>query len=103
MVVEGIDFAFVLWCILFGAAGQFLHAFIGLYKLYMDDSRDTKTNLRWKRFFISLMMGAAIGGLCTLIFNDPLSKTDVMSILACGYAGVDFVEGFMERRSSSIQ
>ena len=103
MIIEGVDLAFVLWCVFFGASGQFLHALVGLYKLCMDETRDTKSHLNGKRFFMSLAMGAAIGGLCVLIFNDPLSKTDVMSIIACGYAGVDFIEGFMERRSSSIQ
>jgi len=38
-----------------------------------------------------------------LIFNDPLSKTDIMSVIACGYMGVDFVEGFMNKRSQIVE
>jgi len=102
-MIEGISISFLLWCVLFGAAGQFLHSLIGLYKLCVDETRDTKANFDLKRFLISLLMGASIGGLCVLIFADPLSKTDIMGIISAGYVGVDFVEGFMTKKSQSIQ
>lgn len=97
-----IDLVFVLWCIFFGAAGQFLHGLIGLYKLEVDPTRDTKSNLDWKRFFISLLLGATIGGICCLIYNSPLSKTDILGILTFGYAGVDGVEAFMKKRFMTV-
>jgi len=102
-MIEEISLLFFLWCVLFGAVGQFLRSLVGLYKLCMDETKDTKSNFKLKRFLISLVMGMAIGGLCVLIFNDPLSKTDIMSVIACGYMGVDFVEGFMNKRSQIVK
>lgn len=102
-MIAGITLKFLLWCMFFGVGGQALRSIIGLYKLYMDENRDTKTEFSKKKLLISLLLGAAIGGLCVLIFNDPLTKTDVMSIIAFSYAGVDGVEGFMNRRSSAIK
>ena len=102
-MIEGVSFTFVLWCMFFGAGGQALRAIIGLYKLYVDETRDTKAEFNLKKLGISLLMGAAVGGLCCLLFNDPLSKTDVLSIIAFAYAGVDGVEGFMKQRSQAIK
>lgn len=102
-MIEGIPLIFVLWCILFGSLGQGLHSLIGLYKLCIDEKRDTKSFFDLKRLLVSLAMGAAVGGLCALIFNNPLGKTDILSIIACGYTGVDFVEGFMSKRSTAVQ
>jgi hypothetical protein len=102
-MIAGITLKFLLWCMFFGVGGQALRSIIGLYKLYMDENRDTKTEFSKKKLLISLLLGATIGGLCVLIFNDPLTKTDVMSIIAFSYAGVDGVEGFLNRRSSTIK
>lgn len=102
MVTE-ITLKFVLWCMLFGMIGQLIRAILGLYKLYMDDNRDTKAEFSTKKLLISLLLGAAIGGLACLIYNAPLDKSDIMSIIAFGWAGVDGVEGFMTRRSQSIK
>jgi hypothetical protein len=103
MIIEGITFTFVFWCMLFGLFGQALRVIIGLYKLHMNPEVVIKEAFNWKRLIISLIMGGAVGLLCVFIFADPLTKTDAMSILAFGYAGVDGVEGFMNRRASSIQ
>ncbi|MBP6064017.1 MAG: hypothetical protein KA467_00915 [Bacteroidales bacterium] len=102
-MIAGITLKFVLWCTFFGMGGQVLRSVIGLYKLYMDENRDTKAEFDKKKLLISLALGAVIGGLTCLVFNDPLTKTDVMSIIAFGYAGVDGVEGFLNRRSSTIK
>ncbi len=102
-MIAGITLKFVLWCMLFGMIGQAIRSVLGLYKLYMDDNRNTVAEFDKQKLMLSLLLGAAIGGLCVLIFNDPLTKTDIMSIIAFGYAGVDGVEGFMNRRSQSIK
>lgn len=102
-MIAGITLKFLLWCMFFGVGGQALRSIIGLYKLYIDENRDTKKEFDKKKLIVSLLLGAAIGGLCVLIFNDPLTKTDVMSIIAFSYAGVDGVEGFLNRRSSTIK
>lgn len=102
IAVEGVTWQFALWCIMFGAAGQFIHSLIGLYKLYVDPTRDTKSNLDCRRFFLSIVMGACIGGLCCLIYNDPLSKQDALGVLAFGYAGVDGIEAFMSKRAQIV-
>jgi uncharacterized membrane protein YoaK (UPF0700 family) len=102
-MIAGITLKFVLWCVLFGMIGQIVRSILGLYKLCMDENRDTKAEFDKQKLLLSLLLGAAIGGLCVLIFNDPLTKTDIMSIIAFGYAGVDGVEGFLNRRSQSIK
>jgi len=90
----------VLWCALFGLLGQALRSIVGLYKLYMDEIEAKPFNK--KRFIVSLIIGASVGALCSFIFIEPLRRTDIPSIIAFGYMGVDSIEGFMSKKSSEL-
>lgn len=101
ILIEGLTLQFVLLCILLGFFGQLFHLGIGLYKRSMNErKRDEKFNVN--RCLIGLFLGAFIGGLLSLIYSSPLRGQDVIAIIAAGYMGVDFIEGFFQRRSEMV-
>lgn len=101
MIIEGVTLKFALWCIFLGVLGQAFHFAIGMYKMLLFERKQKKT-FDWVRFVLGLVLGAFIGGLMCIVYNNPLSKTDVIGILAAGYMGVDFIEGFFQRRSETV-
>jgi uncharacterized membrane protein YeaQ/YmgE (transglycosylase-associated protein family) len=63
----------------------------------MNDWFDTK------RFLISLLIGGIAGGLAAAYFSgQELNSTIIFGLIAAGYAGTDFIEGFMKTEQSSI-
>ena len=58
----------------------------------------------WPQLVISLFLGAAAGGLGSLAYifsTSPLDKSMAMSLITAGYAGADFIEGFIRNDSGS--
>lgn len=102
-VIEGLNWSFILACGLLGMLGQFIRSIVGIYKIVMDDSIDTASALKKKRFVMSLLLGFLVGLIACLIFDQPLSKTDIMGIIGGGYMGVDFIEGILIKRGSAIK
>jgi hypothetical protein len=100
---------------LLGMIGQAIRTIVGIKK--ENDSTNEKArasgqvtvsyydSLSGKRLTISLLIGFTAGVLAYLFldpeegseFSGKLFKADVLAIIASGYAGVDFIEGFMNR------
>lgn len=103
MQIEGLSWLFVLFCGAMGVGGQLIRSAIGFYKVWNDPTQDTKETWSWKRFFISLLIGLLIGGLLSLIYNNPPSRTDILGIIAASYGGTDFLEGFLKGRGDTVK
>ena len=102
MIIDGLSILFILVCAICGIFGQLLRSMIGIYKVYQDNNKTLRSDFDFQRFLISLAIGALIGAFTSLIYNSPLSKTDVISILAASYAGTDWIEGFLTKKSEAI-
>ena len=101
-MIEGLYFQNVIVCGVIGAMGQFIRAMIGLYKLLMDDNRDTQKEFNKFRFFLSIVLGACCGVLVSFIFEETLRRNDVLLTIAAGYMGTDFIEGFLKKQAETI-
>ena len=84
-----------------GMLGQGARIIVGLKKTAdaAASSQSTMADLvEPSRLFVSLLIGAIAGALCAVGLNtDTFSQQNVLAIAAAGYAGADFVEGFMRR------
>lgn len=84
-----------------GAAGQGARAVVGIKKSHdkMTTSEDAKGE--WfdpKRLTVSLMIGGIAGSLgATLLLGAEIDKQFLLAMIAAGYAGTDFIEGFMRK------
>ncbi len=90
----------VLLGMVLGMIGQGIRIVVGLKKAH--DSRgnkDFKEIMEISRMLISLLIGAVAGGLAavTIFESDQVTKELMLSIVAVGYSGADFIEGFMRR------
>ena len=102
----------IIWQIilggLLGALGQGLRVIVGLVKLN-SEAKDKKTTISslidTSRLLLSLLIGFCAGALAmigmTTFKADFLTgdkvKEVLMGIIAAGYAGTDFIEGFMRK------
>ena len=85
---------FLLLGTLLGSVGQGARALIGIKK----NKSKTKGWFDLKRLIISLIIGGVAGTLAAIAFlNQPINKTLLFSLVASGYAGTDFIEGFMRK------
>jgi hypothetical protein len=93
---------------LLGLAGQGIRISVGLKKL--NDASESKEHFDaqfdGKKLLISILYGITIGVVGGILMAvDSLDKTwdksTVMAIIASGYAGADFIEGFMSRNLPS--
>jgi hypothetical protein len=92
---------------LLGATGQMVRVVAGLKKMHDTAAAaavDSAQMFRWSEVVVSVLIGAAAGVLGA--FALPLKVDDVgkdlLTIVAFGYAGADFIEAFMKGRGSSI-
>lgn len=94
---------------LLGFAGQGIRVAIGLIK-QSDKAQLAGTTLRAtfdaKRLSTSLLIGFVAGVLAMIGFTDfdkalntatGSVKETIMGVIAAGYAGTDFIEGFMKK------
>jgi hypothetical protein len=83
---------------LLGMAGQLIRVIVGIKK--KNDANEAHDP---QRLLISLLIGAVIGAVAgvLVIVDDPMKelsqKTTLMAIIAAGYAGADFIEGFIQK------
>jgi hypothetical protein len=91
--------------IIFGALGQGARAIVGIKKLndYADENNPSTALIDGVRLFISFGIGAVAGAFAavTLIadLTKPVLLEQLFAIAAAGYAGSDFIEGFITRIS----
>ncbi len=94
---------------LLGLIGQGIRVIVGIKK--MSDiqllNKANNTNLPggefdlW-RLIVSLFIGfiaGSIGGLFIVDLKGATNKTALATLITIGYAGVDFIEGFMVKKS----
>lgn len=92
---------------LFGALGQGIRAIVGLKKV--NDSAVRKGQSFGEVFspgtlVVSLVIGAIAGVLGTLTANvnlQALTRENVVLLIGIGYAGADFIEGFVRKELPS--
>lgn len=77
---------------LLGAAGQLARSVIGLYKLRLKEGTNWKPD--WTFAGLSVITGAIVG----IISGVILKTTDASTLIMAGYAGVDFIEGLLNKR-----
>jgi hypothetical protein len=93
--------------IIFGALGQGARAIVGLKKMYdyADDSNPVGTLVDGVRLLISFGIGGVAGAFAAVTLISDLTKSvpveQLFAIAAAGYAGSDFIEGFISRISGS--
>lgn len=92
---------------LMGVAGQGARTIVGLKKLYDTNAAQPPNQqdpLLASRLFVSLMIGFIAGVLAALAMSveklagaDGLGAEALFGLAAAGYAGTDFIEGFMAK------
>lgn len=89
---------------LLGAVGQGLRAIIGLKKaraVAVQEGRGFAETFEPGGLMLSLAIGFVAGvlGLLSLDLGDGtrIAMQQVVTLIAIGYAGTDFIEGFMQR------
>lgn len=107
---------FLTLCALLGATGQAARAIVGLKKLKdatADQGESFYDAFKPSTLIVSLIIGAVAGVVAGLALGIPeaaataedtqaagISTEFALGIMASGYAGADFIEGFMSRESA---
>lgn len=93
----------------FGVLGQAVRIVPGVHKLNRGATPRPREPFEWQVLLMSLLFGAIAGMLAALVGHDTLLRADdtpkmglsvVLSLMAAGYAGADFIEAFAGRRST---
>lgn len=84
-----------------GAIGQVARAIVGLKKLADKEGTDDMfSRLSTKRLVFSMVLGAAAGCLAAGVSgmrSSGVTPEQLAALFAAGYAGSDFIEGFISR------
>jgi hypothetical protein len=77
-----------------GLIGQALRVLVGLHKV---SNQEPKPEFDPIRLVMSLLMGIVAGSLAAVatVLKPIVSPEQVMALIAAGYAGADFIEGFV--------
>ena len=93
---------------LLGLIGQGIRMIVGLKKAYEEATTETKTFTQvfeGRRLGISLLIGFIAGVLGALALNvssiPELANETLASLIGAGYAGTDFIEGFIRKVTPS--
>jgi len=91
-----------------GAMGQAIRVIVGMKKL-SDQASDANTTLAAMivptQLVVSLLIGFIAGALASSqLISDlaHISSQQIFTLSAAGYAGADFIEGFMTRMTPSV-
>lgn len=97
------SFFFVVLGILLELVGQALRVAIGLKKEIEQASAVRKTlndSFDLVRLAISLMIGGLAGGLGAIsLLGTKINRELLLTRVAIGYSGADFIEGFMRKNT----
>jgi hypothetical protein len=90
--------------IILGALGQGARTIVGLKKLndYANDTNPWSALIDGMRLLISFGIGSVAGAFAAITLITDLTKVlpeQLFAIAAAGYAGSDFIEGFITRIS----
>ena len=93
--------AFILLGAILGSAGQGIRVVVGLKK--GNDKADKGTKIKdWvdsKQLVISIIIGAVAGILGAIsLYGEVINKQLLITLITIGYAGTDFIEGFMSKK-----
>jgi hypothetical protein len=98
-------FGFLMFGVMLGVIGQVARVAVGIKK-EMDDPK-TQT-AKWSTWFntpelvVSLLLGGAAGAICCVtLWGDTIDKTFIIACVAAGYAGSDFIQGFVQRHAGA--
>jgi len=87
-----------------GAVGQGARVIVGLKKLNDEVSatgKQFKDEFSASSLVVSLIIGAVAGVLAIIgavgIESELMNRESMMAVIASGYAGADFIEGFMKK------
>lgn len=87
---------------LVGATGQLIRAVSGIAKINREQTKGSKRaedNWNNRTFLLCLLIGATAGAVAAIAMssnlNASISSSSVIAILGAGYAGADFIEGFV--------
>jgi hypothetical protein len=95
--------------IIFGALGQGARTIVGIKKLndYTDDANSAAALVDGIRLLTSFGIGGVAGAFAAVtMITDPtkaITAQQLFAIAAAGYAGSDFIEGFISRISGGQQ
>jgi hypothetical protein len=99
-------FSLIGFAALIGAGGQGARVIVGLKKLNDAASAQASAGIQTgdlvvaSKLLVSLAIGAIAGGIAAATTMDPragLTGDQIAGLAAAGYAGADFIEGFMSR------
>lgn len=87
--------------LLLGVCGQIARSAVGLKK---EMDKASKTGKKWGDWFVmpellvSLLLGGAAGVLAAVaMMGTTIDSRFILGCMAAGYAGSDFIQGFMSR------
>ncbi len=89
-----------------GALGQGVRTVVGLKKVNDAAAAGGGDSITATRLATSLALGAIAGAFAALQLLRPDQKfgvTQIFTIAAAGYAGADFIEGFVQRVTGAVQ
>lgn len=91
---------------LLGAVGQGIRVIVGLKKLYDSSLQEGKAfsdNFNGPSLLFSLLIGFVAGVLGILSLSKvtatQIQMEQVLTLLGIGYAGADFIEGFIKKNT----
>jgi hypothetical protein len=89
-----------------GLLGQAARVAVGLKKTN-DEAQAQKTSFAqkfdWGQLFVSLLLGAAAGAIAMFTAVKQLDSQAFATLFAAGYAGSDFIEGFIRNQAAVPQ
>lgn len=95
--------AYILLGTCLGVIGQGARVIVGLKKVNDETSiseKEVKDVLDFKRLFVSLLIGGVAGSLGGIALLDTeINREFLITLIATGYSGADFIEGFMRTKT----
>lgn len=92
---------FIILGAILGSAGQCIRVVVGLKKSN-DKSVEGAKPKDWfdsKQLLIGILIGAVAGILGAIsLCGEVIDKQLLITLIAIGYAGTDFIEGFMKKK-----
>lgn len=84
-----------------GMVGQMARVIVGLKKLKdKTPSENFWEEFNSKQLIISILIGGVAGTLAAItLLEEEVGKQTLLTLIVVGYAGADFIEGFIQRQS----